>query len=47
MKKEIEEGDLLKDCLEVSRGDLEGLVQIGKNLLFSFSPSGSTSESEL
>lgn len=47
MKKEIEEGDLLKDCLEVGTKDLEGLVQIGKNLFFSFSPSSSTHESEL
>ncbi|KAJ4771449.1 Isoleucine--tRNA ligase [Rhynchospora pubera] len=47
MKKEIEEGDLLKDFLEVGSKDFLGLLQIGKDIFCSFSPSGSTPESEL
>ncbi|XP_072994360.1 uncharacterized protein [Typha latifolia] len=40
LQREVEEGELLKDCLEVGARDLEGLLRIAKDLLFSHSASG-------
>uniref|UniRef100_J3L3P7 Pectinesterase inhibitor domain-containing protein n=1 Tax=Oryza brachyantha TaxID=4533 RepID=J3L3P7_ORYBR len=34
VKWEVEEGELLKDCLEVGAKDLEGLLVIAKDLIF-------------
>lgn len=34
VKWEVEEGELLKDCLKVGAKDLEGLLVIAKDLLF-------------
>ncbi|XP_074578824.1 uncharacterized protein LOC141835286 [Curcuma longa] len=44
LQKEAAEGELLKDCLEIGAADLEGLLRIAKDLLFS---SSNSSEAEL
>lgn len=44
MQKEVVEGELLRDCLEVGADDLEGLVRVARDLIFS---SSSSSRSEL
>lgn len=35
IQKEIVEGDLVKDCLEIGSKDLEGMVRIAVDLFFS------------
>lgn len=44
MQKEVVEGDLLRDCLELGNNDLNSLVQIMKDIALQFS---SSSESDL
>jgi hypothetical protein len=45
VKWEVEEGGLLKDCLQVGAKDLEGLLIIAKDLMFGASrPSSPHSE---
>uniref|UniRef100_A0ACD5W162 Uncharacterized protein n=3 Tax=Avena sativa TaxID=4498 RepID=A0ACD5W162_AVESA len=46
VKWEVEEGELLKDCLQVGAKDLEGLLIIAKDLMFGASR-GSSRHSEL
>lgn len=41
VKWEVEEGELLKDCLEVGAKDLEGLLLIAKDLIFGSSRASS------
>uniref|UniRef100_A0A0D9V579 Uncharacterized protein n=1 Tax=Leersia perrieri TaxID=77586 RepID=A0A0D9V579_9ORYZ len=43
VKWEVEEGELLKDCLEVGAKDLEGLLVIAKDLIFGASRTSSRS----
>ncbi|CAK9154699.1 unnamed protein product [Ilex paraguariensis] len=38
MQREVVEGDLLRDFLEVGSNDLKGLIQIYKNIALQFSP---------
>ncbi|KAJ3695120.1 hypothetical protein LUZ60_000497 [Juncus effusus] len=47
LKKEVAEGELLRDCLEIGARDLEGLLQIAKDLFSSHSGSDSSRDSEL
>lgn len=44
LQKEAAEGELLKDCLEIGAADLEALLRIAKDILFS---SSNLSEAEL
>ncbi|CAK9327545.1 unnamed protein product [Citrullus colocynthis] len=47
VQKEVVDGELLKDCLELGSGDLKGMVQILKDLAMNFyssSTSGRSSE---
>nr|CAD1834006.1 unnamed protein product [Ananas comosus var. bracteatus] len=44
LQREVEEGELLKDCLEVGARDLEGLLRIAKDLFFSYSSSSFDSD---
>lgn len=44
LQREVEEGELLKDCLEVGARDLEGLLRIAKDLFFSYSSSSIDSD---
>lgn len=47
VQKEVVDGGLLKDCLELGSGDLKGMVQILKDLAMNFyssSTSGRSSE---
>ncbi|KAI0496975.1 hypothetical protein KFK09_023301 [Dendrobium nobile] len=37
MQKEVVEGELLRDCLEVGAADLEGLVRVARDMFFSSS----------
>jgi hypothetical protein len=46
VKWEVEEGELLKDCLEVGAKDLQGLLVIAKDLFAGVSRT-STQHSEL
>lgn len=41
LQREIVEGDLLKDCLEVGTDDLKGLVQIFKDIALQYAASSS------
>lgn len=41
LQREIVEGDLLKDCLEVGTDDLKGLVQILKDIASQYAASSS------
>ena len=45
VQREVAEGDLLSDCLELGGNDLRGLVQIVKDLASQFS-SSSTSQDD-
>ncbi|XP_008443717.2 uncharacterized protein LOC103487237 [Cucumis melo] len=44
VQKEVVDGGLLKDCLELGSGDLKGIVQILKDLALNFYSSGRSSE---
>ncbi|XP_020579936.1 uncharacterized protein LOC110024358 [Phalaenopsis equestris] len=44
MQKEVVEGELLRDCLKVGGADLEGLVRVARDMLFSSSSSSSHSD---
>lgn len=35
IQEEAAEGELVRDCLEIGAADLEGLVRIARDLLFS------------
>lgn len=43
VQREVVEGDLLRDCLELGSNDLKGLVQIVKDLASQFYSSSSSS----
>jgi hypothetical protein len=43
VQREVVEGDLLRDCLELGSNDLKGLVQIVKDLSSQFYSSSSSS----
>ena len=45
VQREVVEGDLLRDCLELGSNDLKGLVQIVKDLSSQFYSSSSSSSS--
>lgn len=45
VQREVVEGDLLRDCLELGSNDLKGLVQIVKDLASQFYSSSSSSSS--
>lgn len=47
LRQEVEEGGLLRDCLEVGSDDLKGLVVVAKDLAFRYLFDGSTEEHEL
>lgn len=38
MQREVVDGDLLRDCLEVGSNDLKGLIQIIKDFVLQFYP---------
>lgn len=44
VQKEVVDGGLLKDCLELGSGDLKGIVQILKDLALNFYSAGRSSE---
>ena len=44
VQKEVVEGDLLRDCLELGSNDLKGLVQILKDIALQYSSSSGRSE---
>lgn len=44
MQREVMEGGLLKDCLELGTNDLKGLVQIFKDLASQFSSASDYSQ---
>lgn len=44
VQKEVVDGGLLKDCLELGSGDLKGIVQILKDLALNFYSSGRSNE---
>ncbi|XP_057764269.1 uncharacterized protein LOC130985348 [Salvia miltiorrhiza] len=46
LQKEVVEGDLLRDCVELGAGDLKGLVQIVKDITRQYFPAAA-SRSEL
>ncbi|XP_011013253.1 PREDICTED: uncharacterized protein LOC105117331 [Populus euphratica] len=46
VQREVVEGDLLRDCLELGSNDLKGLVQIVKDLSSQFYSSSSTTTSQ-
>lgn len=47
VKWEVEEGELLKDCLEVGAKDLQGLLVIAKDLFSGASRGYASQHSEL
>lgn len=38
LQKEVVEGGLIRDCLELGSNDLKGLIQVVKDLLLQFFP---------
>lgn len=38
LQKEVVEGGLIRDCLELGGNDLKGLIQVVKDLLLQFFP---------
>ncbi|KAI4364148.1 hypothetical protein MLD38_020278 [Melastoma candidum] len=45
MRKEVVEGDFLRDCLEIGGGDLKGIMEVAKDVLLRFySPSDPSQE---
>ena len=46
VQREVVEGDLLRDCLELGSNDLKGLVQIVKDLSSQFYSSSSSTASQ-
>ncbi|KAM7530513.1 hypothetical protein LguiB_033923 [Lonicera macranthoides] len=47
LQREVVEGDLLRDCLEIGSNDLKGLTQIFRDVILQFSSSYSAHNSEL
>lgn len=45
VQKEVVDGGLLKDCLELGSGDLKGMVQILKDLAMNFDSSSTSGRS--
>lgn len=43
MQKEVVEGDLLRDCLELGSNDLKGLIQVLKDIAVQYTGSASRS----
>ncbi|XP_042011268.1 uncharacterized protein LOC121759669 [Salvia splendens] len=44
LQKEVVEGDLLRDCIELGAGDLKGLVQIVKDIALQYFPAAPRNE---
>lgn len=42
VQKEIVEGDLLKDCLELGGNDFKGLIQVLKDIALQYTSTSST-----
>lgn len=47
LRQEVEEGGLVRDCLEVGSDDLKGLVVVAKDLAFQYLFDGSREADEL
>lgn len=47
LRQEVEEGGLVRDCLEVASDDLKGLVVVAKDLAFQYLFDGSREADEL
>ncbi|CAH9113574.1 unnamed protein product [Cuscuta europaea] len=47
LRKEIVEGDLLKDCLQVGGSDLKELIQVLKNMALQFTNSSPSNQTDL
>lgn len=44
LQKEVVEGDLLRDCIELGTGDLKGLIQIVKEIALQYVSAAPRSE---
>ena len=44
LQKEVVEGELLRDCLELGSGDLKALIQIVKDIVLQYSPTSQNNE---
>lgn len=44
VQKEVVEGDLLRDCLELGSNDLKGLIQVLKDMALQYSSSSGRSD---